>query len=115
MGVPSFNFSSAFYGNLGGVVVSVPATRPNRRGLKPGRGGGFLWAIKIRSTTLFGEVKPEAPCRKIVLHVKSSLEVFQILVSKIHTPSSIPPTTVKFLRAEANLRILKRAVVLVCS
>jgi hypothetical protein len=96
-------------------VVSVPATRPNRRGFKPGRGGGFLWAIKIRSTTLFGEVKPEVPCSKIVLHVKSSFEVFQILVGKILTPSYIPPTTVTFLRAEANIRILKRAVVLICS
>jgi hypothetical protein len=31
---------------LGGVVVSVLATGPKRRGFKPGRGDGFLRAIK---------------------------------------------------------------------
>jgi hypothetical protein len=52
---------------LGGVVVSVLATEHNCRGLKPGRGDGFLRAIKIRSTPLFGlEVKPGVPCRKMV-------------------------------------------------
>jgi hypothetical protein len=43
------------------VVVSVLATESNGRGFKPGRGDGFLRAIKIRSTLSFGwEVKPEA-------------------------------------------------------
>jgi hypothetical protein len=47
---------------LGGVVVSVLATGPKVRGFKPGRGDGFLSAIKIRSTTSFGlEVKREGP------------------------------------------------------
>jgi hypothetical protein len=32
------------------VVVSVPATGPKGRGLKPGRGDRFLKAIKIRNT-----------------------------------------------------------------
>jgi hypothetical protein len=46
----------------------------------------FFLEIKIRSTPSFGwEVKPEVPCRKI------SLEVFQILIGKIRTHSSIPP------------------------
>jgi hypothetical protein len=39
---------------LGGVVVSVLATGPNGRELKPGLGNGFLKAIKFRSTPSFG-------------------------------------------------------------
>jgi hypothetical protein len=40
-------------------------------GFKPGRSDGFLRAIKILSTTSFGrEVKPSAPCRKILRQVK---------------------------------------------
>jgi hypothetical protein len=47
-------------------VVSVPAIGPEVRGLKPGRGDGFLRAITIRCTPSFGEeVKPSAPCREI--------------------------------------------------
>jgi hypothetical protein len=43
-------------------VVSVLATGPKSRGFKPGRGDGFLRAIKIRSTPSFGgEVKREGP------------------------------------------------------
>jgi hypothetical protein len=38
---------------LGGVVVSVFATRPKPRGFKPSRCDGFLRAIKIRSTPSF--------------------------------------------------------------
>jgi hypothetical protein len=67
----------AVYGmpsHLGGVVVSVLATGPKGRRFKPGRGDGFLRAIKIRSTPSFGwEVKPEIPCRKILQHVKVPL------------------------------------------
>jgi hypothetical protein len=59
------------FGHLGGVMVSVLAIRPKVRGFKLGRGDGFLMAIKIRSTSSFGvEVKPEAPCSKILRHVK---------------------------------------------
>jgi hypothetical protein len=59
---------------LGGVVASVLAAGPKGRGLKPGSSDGFLRAIKIRSTPSFGwEVKPEAPCRKILRHVKNLL------------------------------------------
>jgi hypothetical protein len=58
---------------LGGVVGSVLVTGPKGRGFKSGRGDGFLRAIKIRSTPSFGwEVKPEAPCRKILRHVKAA-------------------------------------------
>jgi hypothetical protein len=39
---------------LGGVVVSVLATGPKGCGFKPGRGDGFLRAIKISSTSSFG-------------------------------------------------------------
>jgi hypothetical protein len=49
----------------------VLAIRPQVRGFKPGQDDGFLRAIKICSRTFFrGEVKPEAPCRKILRHVK---------------------------------------------
>jgi hypothetical protein len=59
-------------------VVSVFATSPSGRGFKPGRGDGFLKAIKIRSTASFGwEVKPEVPCRKILRHVKDPLKYFK--------------------------------------
>jgi hypothetical protein len=62
---------------LGGVVVSVNAIGPEGRGFKPGRGDGFLRAIKIRSTPTFGwEVKPDVPCRKILRHVKDPLKYF---------------------------------------
>jgi hypothetical protein len=47
-------------------VVSVLASGPKGRGFKPGRGDGFLRALKIRSTPSFGwEVKREVPCRKM--------------------------------------------------
>jgi hypothetical protein len=59
---------------VSGVVVSVLAAGPKGRGFKPGRDDGFLRAIKSRSTLSFGwEVKSEAPCRKILRHVKYPL------------------------------------------
>jgi hypothetical protein len=43
---------------------------------KPAEGDGFLRAIKILSTPSFGgKVKPLAPCRKILRHVKVPFEV----------------------------------------
>jgi hypothetical protein len=55
-----------FSSRLGGVVVSVLATGPKGCLFKPGRGDGFLRAIKIRSTPSFRwRIKPEVPCRKI--------------------------------------------------
>jgi hypothetical protein len=66
--------NSAEVSRLGGVVVSVLAIKPQDRGFKPGRGDGFLRAIKIRSTHFFGwKVKPEASCSKILRHVKDPL------------------------------------------
>jgi hypothetical protein len=59
-----------------GGVISVFAVGPKVRGLNPGRGDGFLRAIKIRSTSSFGgEVKPEAPFRKILRNVKKPFQV----------------------------------------
>jgi hypothetical protein len=56
-------------------VVSVLATGPKGCGFKPGRGDGFLRAIKIRSTPSFGsEVKPEVPCRQILRRVTNPLK-----------------------------------------
>jgi hypothetical protein len=52
-------------------VVSVLAIGHKGRAFKPGRGDGFLRAIKIRCTPSFGwEVKTEVPRRKILQHVK---------------------------------------------
>jgi hypothetical protein len=61
------------FSRLGDVMVSVLATGPKVRGLKPGRGDEFSRAIKIRTTSFGEEVKPTAPCRKILRHVKKSL------------------------------------------
>jgi hypothetical protein len=75
---------------LGGVSVFV--TGPKGHGFNPSRDDGFLRAIKIHSTPSFGwEVKREAPCR-ILRRLKTSLHVSQILICKILTSSSIPPT-----------------------
>jgi hypothetical protein len=71
-----FTVSNHIYVALGGLVVIVVATGPKVRGFKPGRGDGFLRAIKIRSTPSFGgEVKLETPCRNILRHVKEPLEI----------------------------------------
>jgi hypothetical protein len=51
---------------------------------------GFSRAIKIRSTTSFGgEVKPLAPWRKILRHVKDTNSMKDIFIDKIkgHLPS----------------------------
>jgi hypothetical protein len=63
-----------FHCRLGSIIVSVLAIGPKVRGFKPAEATEFLRAIKIRSTPSFGgEVKPKAPCRKILRHVKKSL------------------------------------------
>jgi hypothetical protein len=55
-------------------VVSVLATGLKGRGFRPGRGDAFLMAIKIRSKPSFlWEVKPEAPCLKILWACKITL------------------------------------------
>jgi hypothetical protein len=61
-------------------VVSDLATGPKGRVFKPGRGDGFLRAIKIISTPSFGwEVKAEVPCRKMLRHFKDPRDVSKIL------------------------------------
>jgi hypothetical protein len=51
--------------------VILPRIRREVHGFRPGRGSGFLRAIKIYSTPSFGgEVKPEAPY-KILRHVRN--------------------------------------------
>jgi hypothetical protein len=56
---------------LGSVMVSLLTIRPKVCVLKPGQDDGFLSAIKISSTPCFGgEVKPKAPCRRILRHIK---------------------------------------------
>jgi hypothetical protein len=53
-------------------MVIVLATGPRFARSNPDEGDGFLKAMK--STASFGrEVKPAAPCRKILRHVKDSL------------------------------------------
>jgi hypothetical protein len=50
------------------------------RGFKPGQGRCTVKAINIRSMTFFeGEIKPSAPCRKILRHVKDPASMIQIL------------------------------------
>jgi hypothetical protein len=47
-------------------------------GLNPAEAKDFFRVIKIRSTPSFrGEVKPEAPCRKILLYVKNTCKYEQ--------------------------------------
>jgi hypothetical protein len=66
------------HSRLGVVVVSVLVTGPKDRGFKPGRGDGFVRAIKICSTPSFGwEVKPEIPRRNSLRHVKDLLRYFR--------------------------------------
>jgi hypothetical protein len=56
---------------LGGVIVSLLVTGHKVHEFKPAEGDGVSNAIKIRRTPSFGvEVKPSAPCFKILLHIK---------------------------------------------
>jgi hypothetical protein len=61
---------------LGGLAVIVLANGPEVRGFKPGQDDELLKAIKVHSTISFREeVKPQAPCHKILGHVKNSCGV----------------------------------------
>jgi hypothetical protein len=56
---------------LGGVMVIVIAIGPGVAGSNPAERDGALRAIKFRSrTSIEGEAKSSAPCRKVVLHIK---------------------------------------------
>jgi hypothetical protein len=81
--------------HLSGVVVSVLAIGPKGCRFKPSRGDGFLMMIKFCSTPSFRwEVKPEAPCRKILQHVKEPCVAWlRRYISKIQGNFS-PPTCV---------------------
>jgi hypothetical protein len=59
------------------VVASVVlAIRPKVHEFKHGLGDGFLRATEIHSTPSFRrELKPEAPCYKILQHIISHLQV----------------------------------------
>jgi hypothetical protein len=55
-------------------MVIMIAIAPKVRGFKPAESDGFLRAIKIRSTTSFGEeVRRSTPCRKILRQGKNLL------------------------------------------
>jgi hypothetical protein len=61
-------------------VVSVLDIQTKVCGFKPGRGDGFLRAIKICDVPFFGgEVKPDAPCCKVLRHVKVTCKCEQNL------------------------------------
>jgi hypothetical protein len=77
---------------LGDVVISVLATGSKGLGSKPGRGDEFLMAVKIRSSPFFGwELKPEAPCRTILRHVKEPYVAWlRCYVRKIQRHFSAP-------------------------
>jgi hypothetical protein len=67
-----------YMSHLSGVMVRVLATGLKVLGFKPGRGDGFLRAIKIGSTPSFrGKVKPSTPCHKILRHAKEPCIVWQ--------------------------------------
>jgi hypothetical protein len=56
-------------------MVSVLAVGCKVHRLKPRQGHGLLKVIKIHCTPSFGgEVKPEAPCCKILWHLKEFYE-----------------------------------------
>jgi hypothetical protein len=71
--------------------VSLPLD-PRFAGSNPAEDDKVLRTIKIRCTTSFGgEIKPSAPCHKILRHVKYPYSMKQILVGKIHGHS--PPVS----------------------
>jgi hypothetical protein len=89
------------------VLVRVLAAGPKVRGIKPGRGDGFLKATKICSTPSFeAEVKPSAPCREILWHVKESCLVWKNTLRKLnsHFLRKVPPD---FLPDGSAARIAK--------
>jgi hypothetical protein len=63
---------------LGYVMVSVIPVGPEVSGFSPGRSRWIFKGDKIRGTPSFGgEVKPEAPCRKNLRHLKYYLQVWK--------------------------------------
>jgi hypothetical protein len=74
------------YVALGALLIIVLAIDPRFAGSYPAEDNEFLRVIKIRSTTSFGEeVKPSAPCRNILRHVKEHCRYEKIyFVGNIH-------------------------------
>jgi hypothetical protein len=69
-------------------MVSVLTLGPKIHLLNPGGGDEFLRAIKIRSTPSFGwEVKPEAPCYKILRNAKITCKYKQKYFSRPNSHS----------------------------
>jgi hypothetical protein len=71
---------------FGGLVGSVSAIGSKVHEFKPGPG---RWVFKVdkisRKTSFGGEVKPSAPCRKILRHVKEPCRrENKYFVGKIH-------------------------------
>jgi hypothetical protein len=78
----------AQFSHLGGVIVRVLGIGPKVCGFKLDR-GRFLMAIEIRNTPSFDcEVKPSAPYRKNLRHVKNHLEVWTKILRRLN--SSFP-------------------------
>jgi hypothetical protein len=79
------------------VMVSILAIIPMVCGFKTGRDDGFLGTIQIRSTPSFGEkVKPEAPRRKILRHVKKLLASMKKYLSRPNSSFLSPVTPACF-------------------
>jgi hypothetical protein len=63
------------------------------QGSDPAEDDGFLRAIEIRSTPFGGEVKLEAPCRKILRHAKKPFVVWQRYVVKLNSSFPSPSSS----------------------
>jgi hypothetical protein len=77
-------------------MINVLPLDPRFTGSNPSESNGFLKTIKIRSTISFvGEVKPSAPFRKILQHVKNNFRYYRHTDKKISAaisrPISFPP------------------------
>jgi hypothetical protein len=84
---------------VGGLVVSILDNGPEVRRFKPGRERRFIRAIKIICTTSFGgKVKPSAPCRKILRHVKEPSEVWKRYFVKQNSSSHSPCSSCFYIR-----------------
>jgi hypothetical protein len=82
------------HSRLGGVMVNVLAVGSKVLGFKPDQSDRFLKAIKIRSTPSSGEeIKPEAPCRKILRHLQITFKYKQKYFARLNSsfPSSVFP------------------------
>jgi hypothetical protein len=66
-------------------MIIMLAIGPKVCRFKLSRGNGFLRVIKIHSTPSFrGEVKPSAPCREILWHIKKVCEYERYFVDTVH-------------------------------